>query len=181
VFDNSTSAERAIIKIRKTQSMRELIEFDVELSAVPVKYDGLGKDVTMNWRMYNGFFANKTFWTDSNSLSMIKRNFIKFPRADHYIPGNYYPVTSAIAMRDHSGSDVQVTVMNDRPQGGSADVSQPNTIELMQHRRTLGDDDKGVAEALNEMDPSGVGIAVSARYYMQIFNTKKGQSLQRSQ
>jgi len=84
-------------------------------------------------------------------------------------------------MRDHSGSDVQVTVMNDRPQGGSADVSQPNTIELMQHRRTVGDDDKGVAEALNEMDPSGVGIAVSARYYMQIFNTKKGQSLQRSQ
>jgi len=51
--------------------MPELIEFDVELSAVPVKYDGLGKDVTMNWRMYNGFFANKTFWTDSNSLSMI--------------------------------------------------------------------------------------------------------------
>jgi len=71
VFDNSTSAERAIIKVRKTQSMPEFIEFDVELSAVPVKYDGLGKDVTMNWRMYNGFFANKTFWTDSNSLSMI--------------------------------------------------------------------------------------------------------------
>lgn len=56
--------------------------------------------------------------------------------------------------------------MNDRPQGGSADVSQSNTIELMQHRRTLGDDDKGVAEALNEMDSSGVGIAVSAKYFM---------------
>lgn len=51
------------------------------------------------------------------------------------IPRNYYPVDSAIAMRDKNGSQVQVTIMNDRPQGGSADLSEKATIELMQQRR----------------------------------------------
>jgi hypothetical protein len=67
--------------------------------------------------------------------------------------------------------------MNDRTQGGSADVATPNTIELMQNRRTLDDDGHGLNEALNERDIFDVPLAVNARYYMQIFNTKKGQSL----
>jgi hypothetical protein len=33
----------------------------------------------------------------------------------NHIPSNYYPVDSAIAMRDQNGSNVQVTIMNDRP------------------------------------------------------------------
>ena len=59
--------------------------------------------------------------------------------------------------------------MNDRTQGGAADLSEENTIELMQHRRTFGDDAKGVCEPLDEKDMSdGLGIKVNARYYMQI-------------
>jgi hypothetical protein len=42
--------------------------------------------------------------------------------------------------------------MNDRAQGGTADVATPNSIELMQHRRGVSDDDHGVNEALNERD-----------------------------
>jgi len=34
--------------------------------------------------------------------------------------------------------------MNDRAQGGSADLHDNNTIELMQNRVLLRDDDKGV-------------------------------------
>ena len=61
------------------------------------------------------------------------------------IAGNYYPVPFAIAMRDSSnGSNIQVTVMNDRAQGGSADLHDSNTIELMQNRVLVRDDDKGV-------------------------------------
>jgi len=72
--------------------------------------------------------------------------------------------------------------MNDRPQGGSADLTLNNTIELMQHRRLLGDDDKGISEFLNETDTyDDLGIQVNARYYMQIFDRFKGESLQRSQ
>jgi len=52
---------------------------------------------------------------------MMERNLYK--RFDpHYvvfdqfsnISSNYYPVDSAIAMRDQTGKNLQVTVMNDR-------------------------------------------------------------------
>ena len=52
---------------------------------------------------------------------------------------------TAIAMKDKSGrSSLQVTIMNDRPQGGSADLSEKATIELMQNRRILQDDALGL-------------------------------------
>jgi len=46
---------------------------------------------------------------------------------------------------------IQVTVMNDRAQGGSADMEK-SSIELMQHRRMLQDDNRGPKEILNETD-----------------------------
>ena len=50
----------------------------------------------------------------------------------------------------------------------------------MQNRRTTDDDSKGVMEALNETDKDGFGLQVTAKYYMQIFDYKRAQSLQRS-
>jgi len=118
--------------------------------------------------MFSGFDANKTFWSDSNGLEMQERNIKKLPRDDETFPGNMYPITSAIAMRDfRNNSNTQVTILNDRAQSGSADLSDNSTIELMQHRRVLNDDGKGVSEALNETDSSDdIGIKVNARYYM---------------
>lgn len=96
--------------------------------------------------MYDGFDPKGEFFTDANGLEMKKRvidqkgfgsliqtgkESDKIASALNHIPLNYYPVDSAIAMRDQSGSNVQVTVMNDRPQGGSADLSEKATIELM--------------------------------------------------
>jgi hypothetical protein len=151
LYNDEAKKEQAIIKILTSPSMGELIEFTVELNTVPID-DRKSKDITVNWKMYNGFTANRTFWTDSNALQMIERNIKDLGRPDYTIPGNYYPVTSAIAMRDfNKGSNLQVTIMNDRPQGGSADLFN-NTIELMQHRRLLGSDDKGIEEPLNETD-----------------------------
>jgi hypothetical protein len=51
----------------------------------------------------------------------------------------------------------------------------------MQHRRILFDDDKGLAfDLLNETDSNNdIGIRVNAKYFMQIFDTFKGKSLQR--
>jgi hypothetical protein len=71
--------------------------------------------------------------------------------------------------------------MNDRAQGGAADLMDSGAIELMQNRRLFDQDDKGNNEALNETDTEGYGIRVNARYHMQIFDTIKGQSLQRQQ
>ena len=88
--------------------------------------------------MLDGFDPKQKFWTDSNSLQMIERNLYKrsdprFIIMDKYsnISSNYYPVDSAIAMRDQTGKNLQVTIMNDRAQGGSADLSGKANIELM--------------------------------------------------
>lgn len=62
--------------------------------------------------------------------------------------------------------------MNDRAQGGSADIRK-GAIELMQHRRLTEDDNKGVGEALNETDLEGNGLQISATYNMQIFDFSK--------
>lgn len=47
-----------------------MIEFDVELNSIPLE-DNKGKDITVNWRMYDGFNPNGTFWTDSNGMRMV--------------------------------------------------------------------------------------------------------------
>lgn len=52
--------------------------------------------------MFNGFNANKTFWSDSNSLEMLQRQIKDYGNPEDTIAGNYYPVTSAIAMRSTS-------------------------------------------------------------------------------
>jgi hypothetical protein len=75
---------------------------------------------------------------------------------------------------------MQVTVMNDRAQGGSADLSK-SSIELMQQRRLTQDDNQEIFEILNEVDAKGLGLKSNARYYMQIFDTALGQSKQREQ
>jgi hypothetical protein len=179
-FSNASTKEYALVKVRYSQLLKELIEFEVELKEIPVKY--YGKDVTVNWRMYDDFKANKTFWTDSNGLEMQQRRINYNPSYEWYsdkqnISSNYYPVDSAIAIRD-SAKHRQVTVMNDRAQGGSAELWN-STIELMQNRRLTQDDNKGVQEILNETDVNGVGINVTAKYFLQIFDLEKGQSKQR--
>ena len=90
------------------------------------------------------------------------------------ISSQFYPVTSAIALRD-IGSSKQVTIMNDRSQAGSAEIEK-GTIELIMHRRLLQDDVRGVEEPLNEEDANGLGIRVTARFYMHIFDRTKDKS-----
>jgi hypothetical protein len=183
-YDDPKTSEQALIKIRFSPFVPELIEFVVELNSIPVN-DEKGKDVTVNWKMFNGWDAQRSFWTDSGSLEMEERNIRELNRDDETFAGNMYPVTSAIAMRDFSKNGTagtQVTIMNDRAQAGSADLSDNSTIEIIQHRRILRDDHKGVEEVLNETDTfDDYGLQVNARYYMQIFNFEKGRSLQRSQ
>jgi len=114
------------------------------------------------------FEANSTFWTDSNGLEMQKRILNYRPTWDYSgeqnISSNYYPVSSAIVMRD-SNTKRQVTVLNERSQGGSADLRK-SSIELIQNRRTVKDDGRGVGEPLNERDSEGYGIKVYAKYYL---------------
>ena len=82
------------------------------------------------------------------------------------IPSNFYPVTNAIAMRD---KNIEIIVMPDRVMAGSADLTEASTIELIQNRRILYDDDLGIDESLNETDYNDrLGIKVTALYRIQI-------------
>jgi hypothetical protein len=141
--------------------MSEIIKFDLELNGISID-DGIGKDVTINWK-FDDFEDGEQFWTDSNGLEMQKR--VKDDRFSFNLDKsgmqnaswNYYPVNSAIAMRniEKNGSSpnqgVQVTVMNERSQAGSATIEK-GMIEIIHNRRLLFDDDRGVGEALNETD-----------------------------
>lgn len=55
--------------------------------------------------------------------------------------------------------------MNERAQAGSANLI-PNGIELIQNRRLLFDDQRGVREPLNETGSDGYGLQINARYWL---------------
>jgi len=66
--------------------------------------------------------------------------------------------------------------MNDRLQGGSADLTKGN-IELMQNRVILEKDAHGLDEPLYEKESSSdYGVKVNARYYLQIHMRSETQS-----
>ena len=78
------------------------------------------------------FDNGKTFYSDSNGLEMQKRILDKRIgwKVDtvEKASSNYYPINSAIAIRSEFSFN-QITVMNDRSQGGS--VLQNGSIEMM--------------------------------------------------
>jgi len=169
-------SEKATVHVTLDQDFK-YVKFDVDLDSIPG--DGLdGYEITPTFDAID-FDNNQTFYTDSNGLAMQERvlnyrtyyNFTDAWKDDNHplhnqnISGNYYPINSAISMRE-VGSDRQFTVLNDRSQGGSS--LQKGRIELMQHRRVPADDNKGVAENLNERDADGKGIRVPASYYVQL-------------
>lgn len=92
------------MKVRFSERLDDFVEFDVELSEVPIN-DGVGKDVTVNFKLFDGYDSNGTFFTDSNGLEMQERR-INYNSAYNWsndiqnISGNFYPVDSAIVMRD---------------------------------------------------------------------------------
>lgn len=142
--------------------------------------------MTVNW-IFDNFTANETFWTDSNGLEMQERRLNYRPTwnysGDQNISANYFPVNSGIAMRSISpqNSTRQVTVINERSTGGSADLSFAGGIELIHNRRLLKDDNRGVGEPLNETDSLGNGMRVNSRYWLQIVDFQATESQQRQQ
>ena len=72
IYDDAKANERAVLRVRFSEFLQEIIEFDVELNPIPID-DGRGKDVTVNFKFFNGFDAKGKFWTDSNGLEMQDR------------------------------------------------------------------------------------------------------------
>jgi hypothetical protein len=91
------------------------------------------------------------------------------------ITQNYYPVDSAIAIKDDSGN--QMTLMTTRSQGGAS--LYEGQVEVVHNRRIFCDDGRGVGEPLNETDVYGNGMRVATPYHLHLFNNKQEQSQQR--
>jgi len=85
---------------------------------------------------------------------------------------NYYPVDSAIMIEDTS-SNIQMAVINDRSEGGSA--YKKGRIELLIDRRVYEDDDLGMCQSLLENDLDGSPVSITASYYMQ-FTSERAKS-----
>lgn len=92
--------------------------------------DKIGKEVLT--RYTSNLQTGKTFYTDSNGREMLKRVKDYRPtwdlKLEEPISGNYYPVTSKIAIKDEA-KKLKLNVLVDRAQGGSS--LHDGTIELM--------------------------------------------------
>lgn len=167
-------------------SLSEFIKFDVVMNEIPIakmvgeildsEYAAMseherGKDVVMNWEFLDGFNTDHNMWIDFNGLDMQQKRLwerkeFKYNKTEN-IASNFYPVTSAIAIRDKNSSK-QVTVMTDRSQAGSAGLRKSRNIELMQNRRLNGHDSYGISDHVDERDSSNIyrGEQTKATYYM---------------
>uniref|UniRef100_A0AAG5DR66 Alpha-mannosidase n=1 Tax=Anopheles atroparvus TaxID=41427 RepID=A0AAG5DR66_ANOAO len=146
------------------------VEFEWLVGPIPVE-DGIGKEVVS--RFYTAAQSGGVFWTDANGREMIRR--VRNHRDTwnigllEKISGNYYPVTTKIALEDEN---LRVAVLNDRAQGGSS--LQDGSLELMVHRRLLHDDAFGVEEALNEK-AFGKGLVARGKHWV-VFGAKQSAS-----
>ena len=100
------------------------MEFEIQMTGIPSepKKKKLGKEVVAKWQVLD-MDNDDVFYTDSNGLEMQERKVGYRPTwdlsTDMEVSANYFPVNSAIAIRDKN-STIQMTVMNDRSQGGSS-------------------------------------------------------------
>ena len=159
--DMEEKEQRAYVWLRVTEDS-PVSSWEVLLNGIPTS--SVDIEVIVTWRSLD-ISNSDTFYTDSNGLEMQHRR-LNF-RSDWHLlteerfSANYYPINSAVAVVDQK-KNLQMTVLNDRAQGGS--VIEEARVELMQNRRLVKDDNRGVGESLNETDEYGNGITVSATY-----------------
>jgi len=151
---------KANVRIRLDQNSQEMVQWEVDLGYVPAIEDQQGKDVIVEWSFFGVDFGDK-LWYSANGLQMMEKKLNHREQftmhTNQTFSSNFYPITSALATRDQE-TDLQITVMNDRTQSGSAGLRGNNNIELMQHRRLLIDDSKGLSEPMDERDSKKRGI-----------------------
>ena len=164
-----------------------LVSIDSELNTIKVVVD-MDSLPQIDWRGFEvvvdfslkGFENNQTFFTDSNGLEMQQRWLNYRPTWDlihtnykdslENVTANYFPINSAISMVDVNNGK-KFTVMNDRPQSGSA--LHEGGVQFMQNRRIPDDDGRGMGEWVNEMDQWNNGIRVKATYHVDIYHPGK--------
>ena len=158
--------------VQRTFDDKPYLESEWLVGPIPI-HDRIAKEVITQ---YNTHIPNQdTFYTDSNGRQILQRVKDYRPTWDFVssepVSQNYYPINSRIYIKDEY-SKSQVTVLNDRSQGGTS--MNDGQIEVMLHRRDLADDGFGVGEALNEPGQFGDGLIVRGKHW--ILNTTISES-----
>lgn len=145
--------------------------------------------MVVDWYLLDGFDTGNKLFVDANGLQMVERKLdgnkqLGKVNGTRSVSANYFPVTSAIAVLDTNTTqsnftEKQVTILNDRPQGGSAGLRQGKNIELMHQRRQYQNSSYGAHAYLNDLDgQGGKGLQIAASYYMLVEDSRT-VSLQR--
>lgn len=143
------------------------IEFDWIIGPIPKGnwYSDLGKEIVTRYE--TDFLSNGTWWTDSNGREAIRRTRDHRPTwnlvTSENVAANYYPISAWTFIRDYE-RNLQLTVLPDRPQGGSSLID--GSLELMLHRRLFYDDGFGMEEALDEAGSDSRGLIVKGRHHV---------------
>ncbi|EDV98984.1 lysosomal alpha-mannosidase isoform X2 [Drosophila grimshawi] len=136
-------------------------EFEWLVGPIPIE-DHMGKEVITRFK--SDIESDGIFYTDSNGREMLKRQRNHREtwnvKLQERVSGNYYPVTTKIALED---TTARMAILTDRAQGGSS--LQDGELELMVHRRLLHDDAFGVGEALNETE-FGEGLIARGKHHL---------------
>ncbi|NXK70794.1 MA2B1 mannosidase, partial [Sylvietta virens] len=188
-------AKRAATRLLKTALVQELhqnfsawcsqvlrlrpgqpyLELEWTVGPIPVS-DGLGKEVIS--RFETPLRTAGRFYTDSNGRQVLERRRDYRPTwnlsQSEPVAGNYYPVNTRIFIKDQK---VQLTVLTDRSQGGSSILD--GSLELMVHRRLLNDDNRGLAEPLDEPGADGRGLVVRGRHLVLLDTAAAAAELHR--
>ncbi|XP_033165515.1 lysosomal alpha-mannosidase isoform X2 [Drosophila mauritiana] len=146
------------------------VEFEWLVGPVPID-DELGKEIVTIFK--SGISSGGVFYTDSNGREMMKRE--KDKREDFSpdlseqpVSGNYYPVTSRMALQD---SSKRMVLLNDRSQGGAS--LEDGRLEMMLHRRHIFADGSGAAEAINEQQ-FGKGLIARGKLFLYLNAVEDG-------
>ncbi|XP_057661695.1 lysosomal alpha-mannosidase-like isoform X1 [Diorhabda carinulata] len=159
-----------ISQIIRVYEGQNYIEFDWLIGPIPID-DSHGKEIITRYK--TSIKSNSTFYTDSNGRETIMRIRNFRPtwnlRLKENVSGNYYPVTTKIAIKDEN---VQLAILTDRAEGGSS--LKDGEIELMIHRNCLHDDAFGVGEALNET-AFGKGLVARGTHYVTLGSVRENK------
>ncbi|KAM8843149.1 lysosomal alpha-mannosidase [Synchiropus picturatus] len=154
-----------VSQVVRLYSDSRALELEWTVGPVPVQ-DDLGKEVIT--RFDTDMETSELLFTDSNGREVLQRKKDFRPtwqlKQTEPVAGNYYPINSRVFIRDASR---QLTVVTDRSQGGGS--LRNGSLEIMLHRRLLYDDNRGVAEPLNETsDLFPEGLVVRGRLLLSL-------------
>ncbi|XXQ32610.1 Alpha-mannosidase [Plasmodiophora brassicae] len=150
---------------------------EIEFTVGPIDVDdGLGREVVT--RYSSDIASGDKFATDSNGREMMDRRRDYRPTwlvdIKEPVASNYYPVTTAISLRDDGRA---MTVLTDRSQGGTS--LRSGQLELMVHRRTLFDDHLGVGEPINELGADKRGLVIRGTHRLIVSKPERAAHLHR--